>query len=298
MKVAHFSDLHLLSLDGARVLDFANKRWIGGLNLLTNRSRHYHAAIFEQMVDDINQQDIDHIICTGDITNLAFLQEFEFAQSLFSKFRLAAKDITVVPGNHDCYIAEGSQHFDRIFGDYITTDPDFSWEDDDKWPIVKVRGNTVIIGLSTSRTTPWFTAYGVLGTKQCQRLESVLARPQMQNRSRIIALHHPPAGPPSQSKIRGLHDRKLLSDTIKKFGADLVIHGHEHRNLLAFLPGPNGQVPVRGIQSGTYEAGKPRRTARYRIFDIQDTKTEQIPFLDRMWKSDQKAFAWTEETVS
>ena len=34
MRIAHCSDLHLLSLAGARALDFVNKRWIGGLNLI------------------------------------------------------------------------------------------------------------------------------------------------------------------------------------------------------------------------------------------------------------------------
>ena len=37
------------------------------------------------------------------------------------------------------------------------------------------------------------------------------------------------------------------------------------------LPGPDGQlIPVRGIQSGTYEAGKPARRARYRIYEVSE----------------------------
>ena len=33
--------------------------------------------------------------------------------------------------------------------------------------------------------------------------------------------------------------------------------------------GPDGSpIDVRGIQSGTYEAGKPERRARYRIYDV------------------------------
>jgi len=31
MRLAHCSDLHLLSHDGARWLDLANKRWIGAM---------------------------------------------------------------------------------------------------------------------------------------------------------------------------------------------------------------------------------------------------------------------------
>ena len=52
MRLAHCSDLHLLSHDGARWLELANKRWIGAMNLLSNRSRHYHVQAFDDMVDD------------------------------------------------------------------------------------------------------------------------------------------------------------------------------------------------------------------------------------------------------
>ena len=51
MRLAHCSDLHLLSHDGARWLDLANKRWIGAMNLLSNRSRHYHVDAFDHMVE-------------------------------------------------------------------------------------------------------------------------------------------------------------------------------------------------------------------------------------------------------
>ena len=76
LRVAHCSDLHLLSHDGARWLDLANKRWIGAMNLLSNRSRHYHVDAFDHMVDDMNAQGIEHVLCTGDVTNLALKQEF------------------------------------------------------------------------------------------------------------------------------------------------------------------------------------------------------------------------------
>ena len=40
-------------LTGGHVLDFANKRWIGGMNLITNRGRHYHTEAFEDMIEDL-----------------------------------------------------------------------------------------------------------------------------------------------------------------------------------------------------------------------------------------------------
>ncbi|HEV7555716.1 MAG TPA: metallophosphoesterase, partial [Kofleriaceae bacterium] len=104
MRLAHFSDLHLLSGAGVRWLELANKRWIGAMNLLTNRARHYHTAAFEDMVADLNAQRIDHILCTGDVTNLALQQEFEFARTLFDRLALGPNEVTVIPGNHDAYV--------------------------------------------------------------------------------------------------------------------------------------------------------------------------------------------------
>jgi 3',5'-cyclic AMP phosphodiesterase CpdA len=285
MRIAHCSDLHLLSLDGARILDFANKRWIGGMNLLTNRGRHYHTAAFEDMVADFNASRIDQVICTGDITNLALEQEFRFARERFDKIALGPHNVTVLPGNHDAYVAAGADHFAAIFADHFSSDAGWSWptagvdepDDDgaaaDPWPLVRVRGEVAIIGLSTSLETPWFTAYGVVGPRQLRRLRAALADPRLAGKLRIVAIHHPPAGEPARSRIRGLRDRDAFAAVLAEVGAELVIHGHEHQDLYAELPGPNrasatGLIEVRGVPSGTYEAHRPERTARYRVYEV------------------------------
>ncbi len=277
MRLAHCSDLHLLSHDGARWLDLANKRWIGAMNLLSNRGRHYHVAAFEAMVTDLNEQGVDHVLCTGDVTNLALRREFEFARSKFDRLTLGPTAVTVVPGNHDAYVAEGVPLFAEMFGDYATTDAGWEWSEDHRhsaddvmhWPIVRVRGDLALVGCSTSRQTPWFTAYGKLGPGQLARLAHVLADPRLAGKTRIVAIHHPPAGARARNRIRGLKDHAEFARVVATAGCDLVVHGHEHRDMMETLAGPAGEaIPVRGIASGTYFHNKPERTARYRIFDI------------------------------
>lgn len=287
MRIAHFSDLHLLSLDGARMLDFANKRWIGGLNLLTNRGRHYHSHIFEAMVADINDQGVDHIICTGDLTNLAFEQEFRFARERFDRLSLGPEQVTVLPGNHDTYVAVGSDYFRDIFAEYHAADADWRAADAgdepagaSSWPVVRVRGDdtntrVALIGISTSRATPWFTAYGRVGDQQLERLATILADERLLGAMRIVALHHPPAGKAARNKVRGLRDWRALGEVLGEHGAELVIHGHEHRDMRNHIAGPDGrEIAVLGVQSGTYLANKPHRTARYRIFEIAPASAE------------------------
>ena len=288
MRLAHCSDLHLLSHDGARWLDLMNKRWIGAANLMTNRSRHYHVAAFEQMVDDINAQGIEHVLCTGDVTNLALEQEFAFAREKFDRLAGGPTNVTVIPGNHDAYVAEGVEHFGKLFDEYHRPDPGWEWPDGDRFPIVRVRGDLALIGLSTSRQTPWFTAYGRVGEAQLERLAKVLADPRLAGKARVVAIHHPPAGKRAQSKIRGLRDHEAFARVIAEGGADLVVHGHEHRDMTEELAGPSGKVPVRGVVSGTYFHDKPERTARYRIYEIEagQIRGDQV----RVWNREHGRF--------
>jgi 3',5'-cyclic AMP phosphodiesterase CpdA len=298
MRLAHCSDLHLLSHDGARWLDLANKRWIGAMNLLSSRSRHYHVAAFEDMVDDMNAQGIEHVLCTGDVTNLALRKEFEFARGKFDKLAGGPLGVTVIPGNHDAYVAEGVPLFSELFAEYAAPDPGWEWPEDHRhdaldvlhWPIVRTRGELALVGLSTSRATPWFTAYGSLGQGQLARLKHVLLDPRLAGKVRVVAIHHPPAGVRAKSRIRGLKDHLAFAHVIAECGADLIVHGHEHQDLVESLAGPEGtSVPVRGVASGTYFHNKPDRIARYRIFEIANGRITGDHA--RIWDREKRAFA-------
>lgn len=296
MRLAHFSDIHLLSHDGARWLELANKRWIGAMNLLSNRSRHYHVTAFEDMVTDLNTLGVDHILCTGDVTNLALRQEFMFARERFDMLSLGPIHTTVIPGNHDAYVAEGVPLFGELFAPYATTDPAWEWTEADKvdelddlhWPIVRIRGELALIGTSTSRATPWFTAYGRLGLGQLGRLKAVLTDPRLAGKVRLVAIHHPPAGKRAESRIRGLRDHDAFARVIAECGADLIVHGHEHRDMTEALDGPAGPVPVRGVASGTYLHNKPEKTARYRIYEIENGRI--VSDHVRIWNPEEHRF--------
>jgi 3',5'-cyclic AMP phosphodiesterase CpdA len=286
VKLAHCSDLHLLSHAGARWVELANKRWIGAANLIGTRSRHYHVAAFEDMIADINALGIDHVLCTGDVTNLAMRREFEFARGKFDTLTAGSTHVTVIPGNHDAYIAEGVPLFLELFADYATTDA--GWEHEERWPIVRIRGDLALIALSTSMATPWFTAYGRVGQGQLERLGQILVDERLRGKVRVVAIHHPPAGHRAKKKIRGLRDHEDFARVIAECGADLIVHGHEHVDVSEVLSGPAGPVPVRGVQSGTYFHNKPDRTARYRIFEIENGAIHSEH--ERIWDPEEHAF--------
>jgi 3',5'-cyclic AMP phosphodiesterase CpdA len=297
VRLAHFSDLHLLSLEGARLFDFANKRWIGRLNLLSNRSRHYLGVAFDDMIADLNAIGVDHAVCTGDVTNLALAQEFTYARARFEKLALGPTNVTVIPGNHDAYVDEGVNHFASTFGDYHASDPGWAWteadrigggRDDLRWPVVRVRGELALIATSTSLETPWFSAWGRLGDGQRARLRRALGDPRLAGKARVLAIHHPVIGKRAANAIRGLRDHAELAAIIAETGAAVVIHGHEHRDLRGSLRGPSGDVPVLGVPSGTYAASDTTRTARYRIFDLEDGRV--VAHHLRVWRRESHSF--------
>jgi 3',5'-cyclic AMP phosphodiesterase CpdA len=270
MRIAHVSDLHLLSLEGARLAHFLNKRWTGGINLALSRGRHYQAHVFAALVDDLNRQGVDHVVCTGDVTNLSFESEFAFARSHFQRIARPASEVTCIPGNHDTYVAEMEGAFERVFGDHCQSDDAWRATDGARWPMVRVRGEVAFIGLTTSRATAWFMAHGTVGADQLRRLDELLASPALARKLKVILLHHPPAGARAKKITRGLRDHAALADVIARRGAGLVLHGHEHLDVRETLPGPGGEgVPVRGITAGSYELDHEHRRARYRIYTVE-----------------------------
>src|SRR6185436_9995149 len=104
-----------------------------------------------------------------------------------------------------------------------------------------------------------------------------------------VAIHHPPAGKRAHSRIRGLHDHAAFAGVIAETGADLIVHGHEHRDMTEALPGPSGPVPVRGIASGTYFHNKPDRAARYRIYEVEGGRGASDTV--RIWDRERRTFA-------
>ena len=301
MRLAHCSDLHLLSHDGARWLELANKRWIGAMNLLSSRSRHYHVAAFDTMIEDMNALGIEHVLCTGDVTNLALRQEFEFARGKFDRLAGGPLGVTVIPGNHDAYVAEGVPLFAEMFGDFATPDAGWEWTEDHRhdaddvlhWPIVRVRGD---VALDRPVDEPGDAVVHRVrqGRAGPARPARARARGSSAGREDPDRRDPPPAGgaardqpDPRPARSRGVRGR----DRRPRRRADRPRPRarRSHRG----AAGTDGRmVPVRGIASGTYFHNKPDRTARYRVFDIDDGQIRGDHV--RVWDREHGTFATVE----
>jgi 3',5'-cyclic AMP phosphodiesterase CpdA len=262
VRIAHLTDPHVLSLEGESPTAFLNKRWIGGLNIALHRGRRHSEGLLEAAIDDINQAGYDHVIVTGDITNLSLDAEFRRARQLLDRISGAPRRVTVLPGNHDAYThgAANARAFEHCFADYFLEPP--------RWPYVRDLGDVAIIAASTAVATPWGYATGRLGPEQLAKVEAALALAREGRKFRLLALHHPPVRGRG-SPLRQLTDREALARSLARYGCDLVIHGHEHRDLRNQLPGPHGPIPIYGAPSVTYTDLRPDRRARYNVYTIE-----------------------------
>ena len=263
MLLAHLSDLHAFTLDGAKPWHWLTKRTAGYANLLLNRRDKHPVRLFEAAMADLNRRPVDEVVVTGDLTSLSLPGEFRLARQLLDRLTLGVDHVTLVPGNHDVYTLDAmwGRPFARTFAPYLTSDGGHAG-----YPLLRRRGELSLIGLSTARPSPVPLADGWVGARQLAELEEILVAERGQ--FRVILLHHPPSTN-RHSILRGLRDRDALQRVLSRVGAELILHGHEHRDIHSELGGPDGPIPVIGVASGTYADPRPDRTARYNVYRIE-----------------------------
>lgn len=269
MKIvlAHLSDPHLGPLPRPRRAELIGKRVTGYLNWTRSRSRIHDMNVLEQIVADMRAHHPDHVAMTGDISNIGLPAEFQLARKWLETLG-SPEDVSFVPGNHDAYVRGSLPDLARAFAPWTTGETRGGGE----FPYLRVRGNVALIGLSSGVPTPLFIASGYLGRSQLQAAEQLLAETAGRGHFRVVMLHHPPQ--PTASQLgRGLVDARNFAALIRRTGAELIIHGHNHKLSLDRMEGPRGLVPVVGVPSASALRGKPHQRAGYHIFEISGNGT-------------------------
>jgi 3',5'-cyclic AMP phosphodiesterase CpdA len=278
MRIAHVSDLHLVALEGAVPFRLLNKRISGYLNLVLNRSHSHKEEIARKILAHLREQSPDHVIVTGDVSNLALEAEFDLVRAVLdSVLGLDPASVTIVPGNHDLY-TKGSaraRRFAKSLRPYLLSDmPDLvSSHPGGPFPVVKLRGQAAIIGLSTAVPRPPLVSSGWLGPEQLAAFSRILESPEVRSRTPVIALHHPLLNPPSRIKARleGIDDSADLVSRLSHLARGVVAHGHLHRRVWRTLVTQTGHLEVVGATSASLSHTSPERTAGYNLYEIDDT---------------------------
>lgn len=268
--LAHLADPHLSSLDGVRLPALLNKRFFGYLSWRRRRRREHRIEVLDALCADLRAQRPDHIAITGDLTHVGLPDEFRQAAEWLARLG-PPRDISVVPGNHDAYVAEPWQATFAHWSDYLRGDgATIAASMDAAFPSLRVRGRIALIGLSTALPTAPLLATGRLGATQLQGLDRLLAQTADAGLFRVVLLHHPPAAH-TVSWRKSLLDADALRAVVARRGAELLLHGHAHFSTAAWLDGAGGGVPALGAPSASALLDDPLHGARYHLCRIRGT---------------------------
>ena len=239
--LAHVSDLHMASRPALAAL--TGKRGLGFINWQRKRKAIHRPEVLDAITRDLKACRAHHIAVTGDLVNFSLADEYRRARAWLDALG-PAQDVTVIPGNHDVYVPSAVPSPAAYWDDYMRGDDGAAG-----FPFVRLRDNVALIALSTGVPTGPFMATGRLGPRQLARLAEALRHTR--GHFRVVLIHHPPISPPERY-LRRLTDAAPLRGVLAEYGAELLLHGHDHRRSLVWLDGPDGtKIPAIGAPSAS-----------------------------------------------
>jgi 3',5'-cyclic AMP phosphodiesterase CpdA len=269
--LAHISDVHLGPLAGFHPRYWNLKRGLGYLNWHRGRVHVHLRDVANAIAADAVAQKPDHIVVTGDLANIGLPSEYDAALSWLEALG-DPRHVSVVPGNHDIYTTRlHSASCLTRWAPFMTSD---AWgsghaaDGGDGFPFVRRVGGIALVGLNSAVPTPPFVASGRLGKLQLDAFARTLETLGDAGVIRVVLIHHPPL-PGQAARMRGLEDADEFERVIDQHGAELVLHGHNHRDMLAWRRWSRGHVPVIGVASGSVgQAHKNEPLARYNLYKL------------------------------
>ena len=261
--LAHLSDPHLNPLPRISPRLLIGKRALGYANWVRSRRLVHDMALLGRLVEDVLAQKPDHVACTGDVTHIGLPAEFPTAVAFLAKF--GARDhVSFVPGNHDAYLPSSLAALGETMAPWCRSD-----DGTEGFPWFKVRGNVALIGLSSAVPTGLFMAWGRLGREQIDKCDMLLRHAAGRGLTRVVLIHHPPHLGGAKAG-RELKDAGAFEAMIDSAGAELVIHGHNHKTSLGWLQGPVAPTPVLGVASCSMTARAHGENAAWHLIRIPD----------------------------
>jgi 3',5'-cyclic AMP phosphodiesterase CpdA len=277
MRIAHFSDLHILALEGVSPIRFLNKRLTGWAMLRFHRKSVHKTHALRAVAEEVRRRDVDHVAITGDLSNLGLESEFgRVSEFLRDDLRMPPDRVSIIPGNHDVYTrgAARSRRFEEFFGEFLHSDlPDIGVEHHGaRYPVVKLRGVAAIISLSSAVPRPPLVASGTFGDAQLDAFARVLAHPEVERRTKVILQHHPAHNVDRlfARHIEGLTDSRAMVAKLGHLERGLILHGHSHARVRREIDTKKGVIDVVCATSASLISDDAHRQSGFNLYEIDD----------------------------
>lgn len=268
--LAHLSDPHVASRLRLGWRDLVGKRVLGYLSWQMRRRHIHRLPVLDALAADLQTQAPDHVAVTGDITNISLPAEFPVAARWLAALG-RPEQVSVIPGNHDAYVSLSWERSWLHWHDYMRSDADqgagAGTSGSGRFPYLRRRSGVAIVGLSTAVATGPGLALGRLGDEQMHATHTMLTRLREEGAFRVVLIHHPPIAAPGKRHKR-LTDAPAFLSMLGDVGAELILHGHDHRRRLDRLPSRCGDILSVGAASASALPVRGHAAADYNVFRI------------------------------
>ena len=228
--IIHISDLHFHSYP-QNLSEFNAKRILGATNLLIRRAREFPLKRAKLLVEIIQKMEWDHLVISGDITQLSLEKEFSLAREILDPLLIKSERVTVIPGNHDRYINQhdGTDLFTKYFGEFFGKNEIHVSEINQKW---------VLVGWDSAHPNDLRTAAGTVKSSTIRATEKLLHN--FPDQTNFIVVNHYPLTFPEDWKFDRSHELYNLIPVrnwiLQNSQIRIYLHGHIHLNWLHRLP--------------------------------------------------------------
>ena len=236
--------------------------------------RHDSQRAREALCTDLAQRPPDHIVVTGDLTNVALDSEFQLGAAWLRRLQVIAP-VTIVPGNHDVNISRlrsgaGMARTTKL--DRYLEHTGFLHEGlprgEQLYPFVRRIGDVSLIALDSTAFNLMVNSRGAIDTEQLERTGDLLSSPAIRGTQPVIAMHHhlvPRGGKRRRSHyFMELENADEMIDLVRQSDADLVLHGHIHEPYVV----RHEAAELRCAGATTDAEARGKGNIRYRVFAI------------------------------
>lgn len=284
--ILHISDIHFSKKEDVN-------KWLLQLNV--------------DLKSNLNTSIIDYLVISGDITNIASGEEFEYAlafiQELIKDFMLQREKIIIVPGNHDYNrdttiaamdaekIINDKLYWDKFGGFQVfhanVTGKCYS-ECIEQQGIINVydADKLLVLGLNSSWAIDHINKYKASINMDAlyEAAKKILAG-QYKDYLKIVVFHHPVAGPEQMNSE--------FMELLAQMGFRICLHGHIHEAKDEYF-NYDDKRKIRIIGAGTFGAitkeqvpGIPHQYNLIRWYsDYLEVHTRKKEKSDGGWKAD------------
>lgn len=284
-RVVHISDLHFWRIP-LQPWHWYGKRLLGLTNLVLRRARKFRREAVPLLLQEIELDQPDHLIVSGDLTTTALHGEFEDFGAAFISWLDRTERLTVIPGNHDRY--NRHVHRGKRFEQYYAP-----LMGEGTFPFLKdLTPGLVLIAFDPCHPNP-ISARGSVRDCDLKALLPLLDKAKQGGAKSVLFVCHYPAEMPAphQARAKGHELRRgnLLLDALKQVEVPIYwLHGHVHQpwrytsptlpNVTYLNPGAPTLRRKEGFSLGRWVLD----------WDGEEMKTE--------WKSLPAAANWLKET--